>query len=82
MSEFPLGSFEFEDRIMAAKVQEARREARSRRLQQQAGAGEARSDRFYSATLVRLGQRLSAWGAQLEAHYSREGSTAKPLRSG
>ncbi len=81
MSGFPPGSFEFADRLMDAKVEQARREVQARRLQRQAGAVEAPSQSFYSAALARLGQRLSAWGAHLQERYTTDSSTPTPSRA-
>ena len=82
MSEFPPGSFEFGERIMHAKVQEAQREAEAQRLRQQAGVSGARSEHFYGAALARLGQCLSAWGARLQERYAVDGSTPTPSHAG
>lgn len=82
MSEFPPGSLEFAERIMDAKVQEARHEAEAQRLRQQAGIARARSEHFYGASLARLGQRLSAWGARLQERYAADGSTPTPSHAG
>lgn len=82
MSEFPLGSFEFADRIMDAKVEEARREAQARRLRQQALAAGPRRHGFFGAALARLGQHLSTWGAGLEARYRVEGSNPTESHTG
>ena len=82
MSEFPPGSFEFAERIMHAKVQEAQREAEVQRLQRQAGVARARGDHFYGVGLGWLGQCLSAWGARLQERYAADGSTPRPSHAG
>lgn len=79
---YPPGSFEFAERIMHAKVQEAQREAEAQRLQRQAGAVRARRDHFYCVALAQLGQRLSAWGERLQERYGAEGSTPTPSHAG
>lgn len=79
MSEFPPGSFEFADRIMNIKVEDARREVQANR---QAAALQAGSPPFYCATLARLGHHLAAWGARLQERYSTEDSAPTPARAG
>lgn len=81
MSEFPPGTFEFGDRMMGMHVEGARREAKARRLQREAGAAQPHSQRFYSAVLAALGQRLIAWGATLQERHSSEESRPTPARA-
>jgi hypothetical protein len=78
MSEFPLGTFDLADRMKDMHVKAAHREARGRRLQKQAAAGQPSGQRFYSAILAGLGQHLAAWGETLEERYSSEESRPTP----
>jgi hypothetical protein len=82
MSEFPLGSFEFADRIMDMHVESARQEAQAQRLRRLASARRPGSQRPHSAILAGLGQHLAAWGASLQERYSTEESTPTPARAG
>ncbi len=78
MSEYSSGSFQFAERIMNLKVEEALREANARNLQRQARAGRSASQPFYSGALAWLGHRMANWGEHLLERYSAEGSTSRP----
>jgi hypothetical protein len=64
MSEYAPGTFLFAEQIMDIKVQEARRYRRQSR------AGRATDQRFYFGALAWLGQRLTAWGEDLQERYN------------
>jgi hypothetical protein len=81
MSEFPPGTFLFAERTMDLSVHEARRDARKRRLQREAGAGRETSHHFYFRALARLGQHLTSWGARLQERYNADESISMSLRA-
>jgi hypothetical protein len=70
MSEYAPGTFQFAERTMQLNVEESHRWAQGERMKRQARAGQEQNRRFYCSMLVSLGQRLSAWGAQLQERYS------------
>lgn len=70
MSECIPGNIQFAEVMMQLNVEESHRRAQDERIKRQARAGQEQNRPFYCNMLVSLGQRLSAWGAQLQERYS------------
>jgi hypothetical protein len=78
MSGYAPGTFQFAERIMDLKVEQAHHDASLRRLQRQVTAGQQGSLPFYCVVLARLGRHLTSWGERLQARYSTEGPASRP----
>ncbi len=76
MSEYSPGTFQFAERIMASRVDEAQRAAASRQLGRQARAQQDVGHGLASTALVWLGHRLATWGTRLQDKYGASSPAA------